>query len=251
MIIIKIGGSVITDKNSKYPKLNKKNLKRVCKEICEVMPFPLILVHGAGSFGHPIVKKYDIIANPNKKGFCIVHYWVKKLNLYVCRYLLKYGMDVVSIQPSSCIIASDGFIDYFNVKIIERYLEKEIVPVLYGDIVLDKSLEFSVISGDQIVRYLGEKMKANKIILATDVDGVYDKDPKKHKDAKLIKRIKPEDKIKLKDFKEDVTGGMAGKVSELLKLAEKGVKSEIVNAKKKNRLKKLLLGKRVRRTIIG
>lgn len=160
-------------------------------------------------------------------------------------------MDVVSIQPSSCIIASDGFIDYFNVKIIERYLEKEIVPVLYGDIVLDKSLEFSVISGDQIVRYLGEKMKANKIILATDVDGVYDKDPKKHKDAKLIKRIKPEDKIKLKDFKEDVTGGMAGKVSELLKLAEKGVKSEIVNAKKKNRLKKLLLGKRVRRTIIG
>lgn len=77
MIIIKIGGSVITDKNSKYPKLNKKNLKRVCKEICEVMPFPLILVHGAGSFGHPIVKKYDIIANPNKKGFCIVHYWVK------------------------------------------------------------------------------------------------------------------------------------------------------------------------------
>ena len=44
-------------------------------------------------------------------------------------------------------------------------------------------------STDMVAAELAEKAKATKLIIATNVDGVYDKDPNKYKDAKQIKEI--------------------------------------------------------------
>jgi len=63
LIILKIGGSVITDKFSKIPKVNLKNLKRISTEISHVYnkkKNPLVIVHGVGPFGHVIVHKTGI-----------------------------------------------------------------------------------------------------------------------------------------------------------------------------------------------
>ena len=63
LIILKLGGSVITYKKSKTPRVNKKNLKRISEEISyfyNEKKIPLVIVHGAGSFGHNIVKETKI-----------------------------------------------------------------------------------------------------------------------------------------------------------------------------------------------
>ena len=54
------------------------------------------------------------------------------------------------------------------------------VPVLYGDVVLDanEDLKMAVISGDQLVSYLSLKLKPERIILGSDVDGIFDRDLK-------------------------------------------------------------------------
>ena len=49
MILIKLGGSVITDK-SQYKKFDREQAERLCREIAE-SGVPVIIVHGAGSFG--------------------------------------------------------------------------------------------------------------------------------------------------------------------------------------------------------
>jgi isopentenyl phosphate kinase len=125
------------------------------------------------------------------------------------------------------------------------------VPVLYGDVVLDRKKSFCVLSGDQIASYLALKLKAEKIIFAIDVDGIYDKDPKKFKNAKLLSKISgPEILNALESPQKDVTLGIKGKLSELIKLAEKGIESQVVNGLKAGRLRKALKGERVIGTTI-
>lgn len=52
-------------------------------------------------------------------------------------------------------------------------------------------------STDAVAAELADKVKADLLIIATDVDGVYDKDPKKYSDAKLYKEIGIDDLIKI------------------------------------------------------
>ena len=69
MIILKIGGSILTEKDSAEPKVDYENLNRIAEEIRESLYAEeisndlidgIVIVHGAGSFGHPPAKKYQI-----------------------------------------------------------------------------------------------------------------------------------------------------------------------------------------------
>lgn len=269
MMILKLGGSIITEKGAKTPTINNKNLKRISKEIKNALNHlntndsnGLIIVHGAGSFGHPFASEYQIgntissEAEFEKKkiGFSLTQKWVKKLNSMVCDALIEEGISVVSIQPSSFIIARNKRIELADLDIIKKYLENGFVPVIYGDVVsdLEETIKMAVVSGDQIINYLAKNLRPERVILGTDVDGVYNKNPKKYSDAELIPELSS-----LKDLESldsttniDVTGGMVGKIKELLELAEIGITSEIINAEHENIVQNALYGEKVLGTII-
>ena len=63
MVLLKLGGSVITDKR-RYRTFDQVNVKRLAMEIAR-SKMPVIIVHGAGSFGHVLAKKYHL-----KDGYC-------------------------------------------------------------------------------------------------------------------------------------------------------------------------------------
>ena len=52
LTLLKIGGSLITHKESDEPSLDTEQLTRIAAEIKNGMHQDLILVHGAGSYGH-------------------------------------------------------------------------------------------------------------------------------------------------------------------------------------------------------
>ena len=99
MIILKLGGSVITRKEADKPTINHENLKRITREVAESTHQKLIVVHGAGSFGHPLAKKYaigdEIQDNLDLKkkmlGFSLTQHAVKELNGIVSEYLRMHG----------------------------------------------------------------------------------------------------------------------------------------------------------------
>ena len=267
MIILKLGGSIITNKDSKEPLCNYDTLKRLTNEIKEAlinMPNEkLIVVHGAGSFGHTFAKKYDIGANfkdendfKNKReGFVITNNWTKKLNNYVCDALINSDIPAIGVQPSSVFITKNKRIIQSNIDLIEKYLDLGLVPVLYGDVVLDinKNINLVVISGDQIINYLAQELRPNKVVLGTDVDGVYNKNPKTNSDARLITSVSSLNDLDSQESTTnniDVTGGMVGKIKELLSLAELGINSQIINANKPYLMKLALLGDETIGTII-
>lgn len=263
MIILKLGGSVITKKGSEKPALDPVNLDRIAREIYEANIDKLVIVHGAGSFGHPYASKFQIGSeikdikeyHRKKRGFTLTQNAVQNLNHYVCNFLLKHGIPAIAVPPSSFMVSEGKRIKTADLTLVEKYLEKGMVPVLHGDVVLDddENIQMAVISGDQIINYLAVNLKADRIILGSDVDGIYNRDPKGHPDAQLLKHVQSLEDLEFLEGATtvDVTGGMAGKLKELLLLAEKGIESEIINASIPGIIKSALKGEPVLGTVIS
>jgi isopentenyl phosphate kinase len=128
-------------------------------------------------------------------------------------------------------------------------------PVLYGDAVLDTKRGFTILSGDQLVSALAVKFNAKSIVIGLDEDGVFDSDPKLEKTAQMYDHLTLEELRKLvgrlgKTTACDVTGGMYGKVVELIPVLDRGIKVKLVNAKTANRLYKVLIDEEVAGTKI-
>ena len=92
MILIKLGGSVITEK--KKPLTPRKNaIEKIGRAISKITE-PAIIVHGGGSFGHFWSVKYDMHTKEAKckpKGVAIVKNSMVALNNIVLDGLLKGG----------------------------------------------------------------------------------------------------------------------------------------------------------------
>jgi len=239
LIILKIGGSVITDKFSKTPKVSPENLKRISEEIASVYDkesISLIIIHGAGSYGHVIVNKTGIDkgikTEEQLKAFAETQRLQNELNSIVTKYLIDAGLPAIPCQASAFAVMESGRLVNMDKSAIEGLLNIGMIPVLYGVPAYDKAQKCSILSGDQIAPYLAVKLNAKKIIHATNVDGVFTSDPNKNPDAKLIPEINSKNIDQVKKWlagstATDVTGGMFRKVSELLEI---GIESQIINA---------------------
>jgi len=260
LIILKLGGSVITHKSSGRKMVNRKNLERLSLELSRAQKkekFSIIIIHGVGSFGHIIAGKFKLNDGfKNKKQVKVIPLLrgdLEKLNTKVIKTLMENKLNTMAVHPSSLWTLNNRRLKNANLDMIKNLLKLELTPVLYGDILTDSKLGFSILSGDQIVYYLAKKLNAVKVIVGTDVDGVFDANPKINKGAKLIKEI---NKHNVKQFcvnastAVDVTGGMGGKINELLKLANFGIESEIINISKQGILEKSLRGKKGIGTLI-
>ncbi|NYZ73666.1 uridylate kinase, partial [Candidatus Micrarchaeota archaeon] len=193
-----------------------------------------------GSFGHAVVIKHglqDGVKNTEQKlGYADTHASCAELSSMVVRALIENGAPAISIPPAMVLTLKDKRISSFNTKVIDDYLQSGYLPVLYGDMVPDSILGGYPCSGDQIVAYLGKG--ADIVVLATDVDGVLDD---KGNVVPLVTSANFQEISKhLKHTENDVTGGMKGKLEELLAL---GTVSSIVNADHPERIEALFSGK--------
>lgn len=261
LVLLKIGGSLITDKNSSIPKINERNLARIAREIS--LGFNpgkqrLVVVHGAGSFGHAIVKKTGIhrgIRNRRQvMAFAKTQRLQNELDVRVCCELVKHGVPAIPIEPTSSAVMDSGRLVSMGTKALEGMLALGLVPVLYGVPAYDRRQGCSILSGDEIMAYLAKKMRASRIIHATDVDGVFDGDPKINPDARLIREIGRQDlagvvrNIRGSSSKADVTGGMLNKVGTVFKV--KGLVGEIINGNRQGVVRRALSGETGLGTIV-
>jgi len=257
--ILKLGGSVITHKQEPLT-ANSSAIRRLAGEISDSRTTSLILIHGGGSFGHPLAKQYAIKEGYKKDlsqalGFSKTHQAMVALNKLIVDALLQYDVPAVAISPSSCIVTKSGRIHVFEDESVSRLLQTEFVPVLYGDAVSDSDLGFTILSGDQLAASLAIRLNAERIIMGVDVDGLYTADPKLDSSASLIRHCTLQE---LKDMRQqiegargtDVTGGMLGKIIELTPAIERGISILIINAAKPKNVYKALKGERVVGTLI-
>ncbi|ASJ09961.1 acetylglutamate kinase [Thermococcus sp. P6] len=253
MILIKLGGSVVSDKNVPYS-FNREVVEAIAEELRGFYPDEsFILVHGGGSFGHPNAKEYRIreglTGDPERKriGFSKTHQAMLELNGLIVETFLKKGLPAYSVSSSSIFLVEEGGIVYGDVEVLRKLLERGFIPVLFGDSAVALEGGIDILSGDQIAGYLAKMFRPEKVIFLMDVDGIYDKNPKE-RDARLIEELSGGEIEHLLESPEsagiDVTGGIGNKLREALKIA---LYSEVyfINGGVRGNLSKAIRGEKV------
>jgi isopentenyl phosphate kinase len=260
LILIKLGGSLITDKNK--PFIAKPALiRRLAKEIKIAWDkgYRFLIVHGSGSFGHTSAAKYGTVNGiKNKKsvyGLAVVQQDAFKINRIVNKIFLETGLPVLSFMPSSFSFAQDKKLKKIFVEPIVKALKIDTLPLVFGDVIMDEKNGCCIFSGettlDNLITPLHKNgFRVDKIIQCGITDGVYDQN------GETIPKITPGSFPKLaKLFGEskstDVTGGMIHKIEESLKIAGLGINTFIINGQVKNNLLKVIEEKKIIMTLIS
>jgi isopentenyl phosphate kinase len=223
--ILKLGGSVITDKSADCA-VNHDRLASIAGALAGARTGEIIVIHGAGSCGHPEAKRYHLdngASAGNTDGIFVTHRAVSSLNDAVVLALRNQGVAAVGIHPLHTGIADNGRLVGFECRHIEKMLALGMVPVIHGDVVMDLSNGACIVSGDQLVRYLAVALRISRVGLATDVPGVLDGGVVV---PRITRKTVPAIRIGTSSHT-DVTGGMKGKIDELLGLADAGIGSDI------------------------
>ncbi|WP_243146987.1 isopentenyl phosphate kinase [Scytonema sp. UIC 10036] len=148
LALIKLGGSLITDKDKPYT-ARPEVMQRLAREINYIRNqnpnLKLIIGNGAGSFGHQSAKKYKTIdgfVSPYERlGFCQVHQDVLDLNLLLAKIFLQADLPVVSLPPITMAVTKNKKLLESNFSSIENSLTADLIPLVFGDV---KLMEFQI-----------------------------------------------------------------------------------------------------------
>ncbi|HEX9739569.1 MAG TPA: isopentenyl phosphate kinase [Ignavibacteriaceae bacterium] len=259
---IKLGGSLITDKNTPYT-ARIDIIERLVGEISQALEespdLRLLIGNGAGSFGHQSAAKYGTADgfsdSKGRFGFAYVQNDAVRLNRIVVEKFLDKGIAAVGFQPSAIMVSSSKKPVFVEDQVIRDFLKKDLIPVLYGDTIIDREIGSTIFSTDKVIELIASKIikdkefEAQKMLSVGDYDGVMDDT------GTVIPMINEQNFEEVSKFfydsgKVDVTGGMAAKVKELLELSRSGIPSQIINGSVENRLYKALKGEEVLGTVI-
>lgn len=246
MFVIKLGGSVITDK-TEYRRFREETVARLASEI-KASGRETIVVHGAGSFGHIVAKQYSLMDglrdDSQIPAAARVMADTRELSAMVVEELLKAGIPAVSVPPGSCFVLDDGKLIIDNEEPVRRLLALGIVPVMFGDVCADRARGISIVSGDQIMELLCTMFDPEEAVFVSDIDGLYDSDPKTHSDARIIPEVTKASLSGIDSDSDvaDVTGGIRGKMESMLRMTDGRRRCFLINGNVPGRLRSVLEG---------
>lgn len=213
--ILKLGGSVVTDKDRRET-VDEAAVARAATAIAEADPEQLVIVHGGGSFGHPIATDRAVnveVGTADAADVRAIHETMGRLLRHVTEELGNAGVPAVPVRPFSAgYRTTDGTVE-LSTAAVSTMVNEGFVPVLHGDVIATEGEGATIVSGDELVVSLGETLGTGRIGLCSTVPGVLDENGDV---VSSIERYDEVERILGESEATDVTGGMAGKVRALL-----------------------------------
>lgn len=223
-VLLKLGGSLITDKNRRQT-ARRDTIARLAAEIASALKarpaLQLVVGHGAGSFGHIEAREYGTRAGVHSpaawRRFAEVAAVAARLNGIMLEALRAADVPAMAFQPSASVIAEDAVVSTMAAEPMRRALQSGLVPIVHGDVAFDDVRGGTIISTEDIFRYLATELKPSRILLAGIEPGVIAGYP----DGNVISEITTTGIDSIADqiqgsHAPDVTGGMESKVREML-----------------------------------
>ncbi len=264
VVFLKLGGSLITDKarpDSPRPEV----IRRLAREIARAQARPgaarLVLGHGSGSFGHAaaarlgVAQGIDPIDRSRRDAVSQVQERASALHRMVADALREAGLAPFSLAPSANLVTDVGRPVVFGVEPVTLALEWGLLPVLYGDVVLDRFRGCSICSTESVLLTVAERLARRRVRVARALwagatDGILDRE------GRTIPAIGPETAAEALDAAgasagTDVTGGMVHRLETALALAAKGTTSLVFDGTVPGRVEAALAGEPAGGTEIG
>lgn len=245
IVVIKAGGSLITDKESPVPVFNREQTAMLAHQIRE-SGVKCILVHGAGSYGHSPVKSLNLLSEPdspqNRAGWSKVISLQYELNNLVCEVLRSEGLFPWPIQPDAFFSFDENMVVLNSGRNILNLVEKGYTPVFYGVPCIFGS-RTGILSGDDSACHIAGICGIKKIIHFTKNDGVTD--PLTKKPVEVITPANwPDLESRLKDsIIKDATGGIIKKINSLIEATSSGITGLICDGRNPEKIAEALAGK--------
>ena len=230
LIVIKYGGNVLIDRN-----IFNNFIEDI--SILNRLGLSVVVVHGGGPRIEKKLKEQNIqtkfingLRVTDKKVISIVEEVLIDFNKDIVDSLKKKGSQAVSITsktnniinvvPDNKELGFVGIPHRIEIELLKDIINKEQIPVI-APLGVDKDRNTYNINGDTAASAIAKKLKSRRLLLMTNVEGVYD-------DRKtLISEIKPfdiENLVKLKI----VQGGMIPKIKNCIDAVENGVRGVVI-----------------------
>lgn len=261
---MKWGGSLITDK-TRPEHAHLEIIERLARELAAAIDASdrdsgprLILGHGSGSFGHAAARRLGMGAGQkavDPRAAMEVRVAAARLHGLVSSALVRAGVAAWSWAPSVVLRAREGRPVAGSIDGLERALGHGLVPVTYGDVLMDATLGASIASTEAVMRFLvgrlrRRRLKPVRLLWMGQTAGIYDRD------GRTVPRI---DGHNLKQVYRmidgpagiDVTGGMLLRLRTAWDLARIGLDSWILDGTVPGLFEAALRGERVPGTVVS
>jgi isopentenyl phosphate kinase len=265
LTLLKLGGSLLTDKTA-VDAIRPEVLARLAAEIAAGAPAlgtALVVAHGSGSFGHVAARRYGIAGGlhgaDQLPGVSLTQERAAALHRQVTAALAAAGLHPFSLSPSSSVVAAGGRPLTLAVEPLLLALARGLLPVLYGDVVLDREQGVAICSTERLFELLARELPAHgarvrRVLWLGATDGVYDAAGRTvpRLDAALLTALQAGRGPIGGAAGTDVTGGMLHRVETALALAARGIPSLIANGATPGLLARALRGEPVAGTeVVG
>ncbi len=259
LTVIKLGGSSITFKERTFS-IDENSLYNISSALGEFNG-RLLIVHGGGSWGHPVAVAYGLNSfsfSKNARGASLTRLAMLQLSERVQRYLIDHGINVFFFPPQHLESIADN-LDYLY--------QLRAVPLTYGDVIFERGKGYRVIGGDEIISRLSALRKIRRVIFIMRTGGILDSSGNiietislRGKGGMMFDDVPissgnltytyRQAKAELQTSSPDATGGITYKLLVAEGLASKGIEVLFLSAHDRDNLVKALNGMKFQGTIV-
>ncbi|HEX5760485.1 MAG TPA: isopentenyl phosphate kinase [Thermoanaerobaculia bacterium] len=261
LTLLKLGGSLLTDKTR--PRTARPEvIRRLAGEIATARAAgagALVLGHGSGSFGHVAAARAGLGGGPvppeKMDGVAETQAEAEALHRLVCTALREAGVASFSLAPGSCWVGRGGRIEGSLPAALPLALRAGLLPVVYGDVVLDSQWGAAIASTEAVLSLLARALPAagfpvRRAIWLGDTPGVLDAT------GLPLPEIHPRDEQAVMaavtgPAGTDVTGGMRLRLATAAELARAGIPSLLADGTVPGLLERALRGEPVPGTVVA
>ena len=229
-IVIKCGGSVLID-----PNLFNIFIQDIA--ILKKIGLSPIIVHGGGKRINNKLSELNIKSNfinglriTDYKTISIVENVLIEFNKEIVNALKDKSCEakrftskeysIISVKPESEELGFVGIPTKIKISVLNEVIKSNEVPVI-APLGIDENNQTYNINADTAAGTIAKKLKARRLLIISDVDGVLDED------KKLITEINSK-KAKEMIIKDTISGGMIPKINNCLDVASNGVKGVVI-----------------------
>lgn len=241
-LIIKIGSNILTTNDSK---LDLNNLRNLCNQIAIIKQKGISVI---------IVTSGSIVCGAERLQLKPLSIQEKQASASVGQNLLlnEYNkfLEMKGIAVGQILLTKDGLENKNRVEnaknTIYKLLELGAIPIINeNDTIAVEEIRFG--DNDMLSAMVAVLVNADKLLMLTDIDGLYDKNPNLDKSAKLIETVKNIDQ-KIEKIAGDAvsykgTGGMVTKIQAAKLATENGIETIIANGRTENIITNIIFGK--------
>jgi len=235
-VIIKCGGSILIE-----PNLFNIFIQDIA--VLNKLGFNPIIVHGGGKRINNKLNELNIKSNfinglrvTDKNTISIVEDVLIEFNKEIVaglknqscesRRITSKEYNVITVKPESEKLGFVGTPTHIKVNVLKEIIKVNEVPVI-APLGLDENNQTFNINADTVAGAIAKKLKARRLMIISDVEGVLDNE------KKLIPEINSQKAKELID-QEIISGGMIPKINNCLDVASNGVKGVVIIDGRKN-----------------